>query len=207
MSSNSATRHKPFAPSIDENDKLIHAMSQSSPLGKVHGLCHGHCPLSLSTYLLSTTLSPISKKRWEKYPERKHTHTHTAKDEFEPVSNLNQCQNTLWDDVESSILTRWFVTVGHEESTFSLYKVYPLRRAIKTQLIELSMSPFKEEILLNKIIQPLSRLPLQLFYLASEAYVSDIHDKDPWLNGEQARTWSQSKPVSLHSWRPGQCDS
>ena len=69
------------------------------------------------------------------------------------------------------------------------------------------MSPFKEEILLNKIIQPLSRLPLQLFYLASEAYVSDIHDKDPWLNGEQARTWSQSKPVSPHSWGPGQCDS
>lgn len=123
------------------------------------------------------------------------------------MSNLNQCQNTLRDDFESSILTRWFVTVGHEESTFSLYRLYPLRRAIKTQLIELSMSPLKEEILLNKIIQPLSRLPLQLFYLASEAYVSDIHDKDPWLNGEQARTWSQLKPVSPHSWGPGQCDS
>ena len=181
-------------------------MSQSSPLRKDHGLCSGHCPLSLSRYLPSTTLSSISKQRWEKHPEREHIYTH-SKEELEPMSNLNQCQNTLWDDFESSILTRWFVTVGYEESTFSLYRVYPLRRAIKTKLIELSMSPLKEEILLNKIIQPLSRLPLQHFYLASEAYVSDIHDKDPWLNGEQARTWSQLKPVSPHSWGPGQCDS
>lgn len=151
MSSNSATRHKLSAPSIDEKDKLIHAVSQSSPLGKGHGLCNGHCPLSLSRYLLSTTLSSISTKG-ERNIQRESTHTHTAEEEFEPASNLNQCQNTLWDDVESSILTRWLVTVGHEESIFSLYRVYPLRRAIKTQLIELSMSPFKEEILLNKII-------------------------------------------------------
>ena len=120
MSSNSATRHKPSASSIDEKDKLIHAVSQSSPLGKGHGLCTGHCPLSLSRYLLSTTLSSISTKG-ERNIQRESTHTHTAEDEFEPASNLNQCQNTLRDDVESSILTRWLVTVGHEESIVSLY--------------------------------------------------------------------------------------
>lgn len=49
------------------------------------------------------------------------------------------------------------------------------------------MSPFKEEISLSKIIQPLSSPPLQLFYLASKAYVLDIHNKDPWLNRAQAQ--------------------
>lgn len=83
-------------------------------------------------------------------------------------------------------LDRWLATVGLEESTFSLYRTYPLL-AIKSQLIELTMSPFKEEISLSKIIQPLSSLPLQPFYLASKAYVLDIRNKDPRLNRGQAR--------------------
>ena len=190
MSSNSATRYMPSVPSIDENDRLTQARSQTFPLGRVHGLCTGNCPLSLSRYLLSIAVSSISKQSWEKHPERgkeNSTHAHAAKEEFEPMSNLNRCQSTLWDQDESSILTRRFVTVGLEESTFSLYRTYPLRRAIKSQLIELSMSPFKEEILLSKIIQPLSNPPLQHFYLASKAYVLDIHNKDPRLNREQAQ--------------------
>lgn len=93
-------------------------------------------------------------------------------------------QTTLRDRDESSILTEWFVTVRLDESTFSLYGAYPPRRAIKSQLIELSMSPFKEEIWLNKIIQPLSSLPLQLFYLSSKAHAPDVHDKDPRLSRE-----------------------
>lgn len=149
-----------------------------------HCLLAGYCPLSLSRCLLSTAVSSISKQSWKKTIERESAH---AKEEYAVSTNLNLCQTALWDQVESSILTRLFVTVGLEESTFSLYRAYPLRRAIRIQLIELSMSPFKEEILLNKIIQPLSSPPLQLFYLSSKAYAPDIHDKDPGLNGEQTQ--------------------
>lgn len=120
------------------------------------------------------------------------------------MSNLNLRQSTLWDQDESSILTRCFVTVGLEGSTFSLYRAYPLRRAIKSQLIELSMSPFKEEILLNKIIQPLPSPPLQLFYLSLKAYVPDIHDKDPRLNREQAQDAGTVEASFSNAQGPGQ---
>lgn len=41
------------------------------------------------------------------------------------------------------------MTVGLEESVFSLNRAYPLRRASKAQLIELLRSSIKLEILLN----------------------------------------------------------
>lgn len=141
----------------------------------------GYCPLSWNRCLLSTAVNSLSKQSWKKTPRERESmceHRHT-KEKHVVSTNLNLCQNALRDQVESSILTRRSVTVRPEESTFSLYRAFLLRRAIKSQLIELSMSAFKEEILLNKIIQSLSSPPLQLFYLSSKAYGPDIHDKDP----------------------------
>lgn len=126
----------------------------------------GYCPLSWNRHLFSTAVNSLSKQSWKKHPEREREsmceHRHT-KEKHVVSTNLNLCQNALRDQVESSILTRWSVTVRPEESTFSLYRAFLLRRAIKSQLIELSMSPFKEEILLNKIIQSLSSPPLHSF--------------------------------------------
>lgn len=116
-----------------------------------YSLFTDYCSLSLSRYLLSTTVSSIFKQNWKNIQREKEREYTDAKEEYVVSANLNFCQTVLWDQVES-FLTRWLVTVELEVSTLLLYRTYPLKRAIKSQLNELSMRPFKEEILLNKII-------------------------------------------------------
>lgn len=117
-----------------------------------YSLFTDYCSLSLSRYLFSKTVSSICKQNWKKNIQREKEREYIdAKEEYIVGTNLNFCQTVLWDQVEP-FLTRWLVTVELEVYTFLLYRTYPLRRAIKIRLNELSMSPFKEEILHNKIM-------------------------------------------------------
>lgn len=96
------------------SDRLTHAIHRAFHWKEFHIFFTDYCPLSLSRYVLSTTISSISKQSWKKISrerekEREYTH---AKEEYVVSTNLNLCQTALWDEVEPSFLTRWFVTVG-----------------------------------------------------------------------------------------------